>query len=97
MTTFAVEFQDRYGVEDFPAERVSEAIRYVLAQHAVEEGSAITVVITSDDEVRRLNAQFRGVEAPTDILSFPAEPLPDEIEDEEAPYLGDLIIAYPYA
>jgi probable rRNA maturation factor len=96
MTKFAVEVQDYYGVEDFPAERVSDAIGCVLAQHEVEEGSAVTVVITNDDEVRRLNAQFRGVDAPTDILSFPAEALPDEIEGE-VPYLGDLIIAYPYA
>jgi probable rRNA maturation factor len=41
------------------------------------------------------------VDAPTDILSFPAEPLPDlppELADlnDEPPYLGDLIIAYPY-
>lgn len=97
MTEFSVEIQDNYGVEDFPTQRVTEAIRHVLSRHEVEEGSAVTVVITNDDEVRRLNAQFRGVDAPTDILSFPADSLPDEIEDEEAPYLGDLIIAYPYA
>jgi probable rRNA maturation factor len=96
MTKFAVEFQDRYGVEDFPVQRVSDAVCHVLARHEVEEGSAVTVVIANDDEVRRLNAQFRGVDAPTDILSFPAEALPDEIEGE-VPYLGDLIIAYPYA
>jgi len=100
---FSIEIQDNYGVEDrvedggkpFPAQRVIEAIRHVLARHDVDPASAVTVVVTNDEEVRRLNAQFRGVDAPTDILSFPADALPDEIEGEP-PYLGDLIIAYPY-
>jgi len=29
-------------------------------------------------------------------LSFPADPLPPEIAEEEAPYLGDLIVGYAY-
>ncbi|MCC6564927.1 MAG: rRNA maturation RNase YbeY, partial [Chloroflexi bacterium] len=34
----------------------------------------------------------------TDVLTFPAYPLPDDIvqEMDEPPYLGDLVIAYPY-
>jgi probable rRNA maturation factor len=43
-----------------------------------------------------VNRQFRGIDAPTDVLSFPADEPPIEIDDEP-PYLGDLIIAYPYA
>jgi probable rRNA maturation factor len=52
-----------------------------------------------DDEIRHLNQQFRSVDAPTDVLSFPAEPemIPEdeEIEDEGL-YLGDLLLALPY-
>jgi len=36
------------------------------------------------------------VDAPTDVLSFPADEPPVAIPDEP-PYLGDLMIAYPYA
>ena len=95
MSVYVVDIQDEYGVPDFPTASVIDAIRSVLVRHEVEEGTAVTVVITDDAHVRSLNAEFRGVDAPTDILSFPADPLPEEIEGE-APYLGDLIIAYPY-
>ncbi len=95
MSVYVVDIQDEYGVADFPTGRVIDAIHNVLVRHEVEEGTAVTVVITDDEHVRSLNAEFRGVDAPTDILSFPADPLPEEIEGE-APYLGDLIIAYPY-
>jgi probable rRNA maturation factor len=50
------------------------------------------VVITDDDEIQQMNRQYRGVDAPTDVLSFPNEPLPGEDE----PYLGDLILSLPY-
>ncbi len=70
------------------------AAETVLNQHDLSDHE-LTVVIADNDEVSTLNQQYRGIEAPTDVLSFPAEALPEEIE--EVPYLGDIIIAYPYA
>jgi probable rRNA maturation factor len=95
MSVYVVDIQDEFGVEDFPTDRVIDAIRVVLDRHEVDAGTAVTVVVTDDEHVRQLNVEFRDVDAPTDILSFPADPLPEEIEGED-PYLGDLIIAYPY-
>src|SRR5579859_6689205 len=94
-TDSSIEIQDEYGVTNFPVQRVMAAIRYVLSRHEAASGSELTVVVTSNEQVRQMNAQYRGVDAVTDILSFPADPQPAEIEGE-APYLGDLIIAYPY-
>ncbi len=37
----------------------------------VARGRAITCLITTDTELRRLNRQFRGRDYPTDVLSFP--------------------------
>lgn len=95
MSTYEIEIQEEIEAVDFPYERIAEAIRYILAGHHVADRTGVTVVVSSDEHVRQLNAEFRKVDAPTDILSFPADPLPAEIEDEP-PYLGDLIIAYPY-
>ncbi|MDQ4088223.1 MAG: rRNA maturation RNase YbeY, partial [Pseudomonadota bacterium] len=40
----------------------------------------LSVRLTSDEQVRALNAQWRGKDRPTNVLSFPlAEP--DEFED----------------
>ena len=95
MTDYTVEIQDKYGVADFPAKRVTDAIRYVLKKHKTAPGTTLSVALFGDERVRKLNKQYRGVDAPTDVLSFPADPLPAGVEDEP-PYLGDLIIAYPY-
>jgi probable rRNA maturation factor len=95
MSEFEVEIQDEYGLTDFPTQRVTNAIKYVLTRENAPDGAALTVVLTDNEQVQRLNAQYREVDAPTDVLSFPADPLPEEIEDEP-PYLGDLLIACPY-
>lgn len=78
------------------AERLIQAIQTVLNAHEVSADTGLTVVVTDNDEVQSLNEQHRGISAPTDVLSFPADPLPEEIADEVV-YIGDLIIAYPYA
>jgi len=72
------------------------AAEAVLAHLKVDAPVEATLVITDDAQVRGLNRQFRGIDAPTDILSFPAE--------EHSPglptgtrYLGDMILAFPYA
>jgi probable rRNA maturation factor len=98
VTDFQVDIQDEYGVADFPAERVSAALFRLMAEHECNPGTSLSLVLTSDEQVQELNHQYRGVDAPTDVLSFPADPLPDEIleELEDDPYLGDLIIAVPY-
>lgn len=84
---------------------IRAAIVATLAAHTASD-AAVTVVLTTDDEVRALNAQFRGVDAPTDVLSFPAREtqpdaptlvLPAEMAAELERYLGDLVIAYPYS
>ena len=72
------------------------AVQTVLTQQNAEVESTLTVVITDNDSVADLNRQYRDVDSPTDVLSFPADEPPVEIPDEP-PYLGDLIIAYAYA
>lgn len=81
-------------------ERLIQAALCVLAQERENPHSAISIVLTDNATVAQLNREFRGIDAPTDVLSFPSDPLPpelaDELGDDEPPYLGDLVIAYPY-
>lgn len=50
-------------------------------------GGALTLLLTDDAALKRLNAQFRGKDKPTDVLSFPATANRED-------YLGDIAIAY---
>lgn len=76
--------------------RLRQAIALTAGRFLPDVPAAVSLMLSTDEDVHRLNMQFRQVDAPTDILSFPSgEPLlPDE---DEVAYLGDLIIAWPYA
>jgi probable rRNA maturation factor len=82
--------------QDYPldAAQLLWAAETVLRQH--DQPGALSIVVTDNTTVQGMNRQFRGIDAPTDVLSFPADfPLVDE--EDDVPYLGDLVIAYPYA
>ena len=49
----------------------------------VEDGSSMTVVFMSLDQIHELNKQYRNVDRPTDVISFP---------DDEEGYHGDIFI-----
>jgi probable rRNA maturation factor len=74
-------------------------VQHVLRIEAAPSDASLSVVITDDDEVRSLNRQFRGVDAPTDVLSF-ADDVPDPAfvdASGEPPYLGDVVLSFPRA
>lgn len=61
------------------------------AQQAVRLRGQVTVLLTTDAAIRKLNRRFRGIDKPTDVLSFPAG-------DEFAGHIaGDLAISIPTA
>lgn len=124
-----IDIQNEQGFR-VDVERLTQAALQVITQENAAPNSMVTVVITRDEDVQALNREFRGIDAPTDVLSFPAEPLPDSLmqemfdddepdddseesdddtldfdgdepddttDESDAPYLGDLVIAYPYA
>lgn len=63
------------------------AVRALETVNEASGGSA-TVVIVSDERIRRLNAEFRGKDSATDVLSFPFGE-----EGDEGRFLGDIIIS----
>jgi rRNA maturation RNase YbeY len=55
------------------------------------------VLLTNDERLRQLNATFRGIDEPTDVLSFPTRDLRPRVRGLAADaYLGDLAISVPY-
>jgi probable rRNA maturation factor len=94
------------NVEVDVAPKEQEAIKWIekALQSAVEAEELppveVSVTVTDNDEIRRLNREYRQVDRPTDVLSFPLWE-PDEewviAEEEEAVPLGDIVISLPKA
>jgi probable rRNA maturation factor len=62
---------------------------------AVRLNGEVTVLLTTDACLRKLNRHFRGKNKATDVLSFPAEsPFPGAVAEKIA---GDLAISVPTA
>ena len=74
-----------------PAE--NELIEWIniISQTIEIKGKSITIRTVDVPEIQELNKQFRGLDRPTNVLSFSSE-LPKEIEPD---YLGDIIICAP--
>lgn len=65
--------------------------RFLKAAHAaVRVRGKVSVLLTTDKEIRRLNRDFRGIDKATDVLSFPAA-------EVIAGVAGDLAISVPSA
>ncbi len=58
----------------------------------------LAVMLTDDAGIRTLNSNWRGIDKPTNVLSFPALPPTGAVGPDEAPrMLGDIAIAYETA
>jgi probable rRNA maturation factor len=54
-------------------------------------GGEVSIVLTDDSVIRSLNLDWRGIDKPTNVLSFPAS---GPAADEETRLLGDIVIAF---
>jgi probable rRNA maturation factor len=76
-------------------DRASEAVAAAAAALSSELGisaSEACVALSSDEQVARLNAAYRGKPGPTNVLSFPARSAaPTAIAQTR--FLGDLVLA----
>ncbi|HEX6385318.1 MAG TPA: rRNA maturation RNase YbeY [Anaerolineae bacterium] len=96
MPTFDVDIQRDVDVAEALVAQLQTAVETTLRQQQVEPPAALSLLLTGDEQIRQLNRDYRGLDQPTDVLSFPAgEALPGMAEAE--PYLGDVVISVPYA
>ena len=61
------------GVQD----KLCQVIRAALAAQGMDQGCEIDVLLTDNAGIRRVNQVTRGVDAPTDVLSFPMFDVPE--------------------
>lgn len=52
-------------------ETARQVIETALAQEGCPYEAEISLTLTTDEEIHKVNREFRGIDRPTDVLSFP--------------------------
>ena len=78
-------------------DELSLAVALVLAEEGVERPCILSCSVVSDERMRELNAEWRGVDRPTDVLSLECErPDDPDLAPGEPCELGDIVLAPAY-
>lgn len=83
-----------------------QVVRKVLEMEKCPYDAQVNLVLTDNEEIRRVNNEFRQIDAPTDVLSFPMIPFETPadytvVEEDESYFdldtdellLGDIMIS----
>lgn len=83
---------------DIAEDEICGLIDYILKDQSIDVPVSLSVTFTDDEEVHKLNAEYRGIDRTTDVLSF-ALTDPDEIALHDPSFgdleLGDIILSVP--
>jgi len=77
-----------------PAAQLRAFAKRVARKAPSTKGTGVSIVLAGDASVRRLNRDFRGKDATTDVLSFPSGVA--ELPDGTRP-LGEIVISVAQA
>jgi probable rRNA maturation factor len=100
--TLSIEFivQSPLWAAQPEAEAVMRHALAVAAATLSTRPAELAIVLTDDSAIRALNREWRGVDRPTNVLSFPVQrqPQPSAAEPESSGMLpmllGDIVIAF---
>lgn len=71
-------------------EKLIETVIEKAFEYENVEPRNVSVLICDNDEIKKLNGQFRDIDLPTDVLSFPMYDEDGELDPDE---LGDIVIS----
>jgi len=87
----AIEVDVQYATIYQPLPDTEDFSRWVAAALRKKTEAELTLRLVDEAESRQLNSKYRGVDAATNVLSFPVD-LPPGID---IPLLGDIVICAP--
>jgi probable rRNA maturation factor len=88
-----VEIKEEFD-QKIDASPLQDTAQKALAALGKSPDQDIQIIIADDESLQNLNNEFMGIDAPTDVLTFP---LDFDNPESGTVYLGDIIISYPQA
>ncbi|HWS24463.1 MAG TPA: rRNA maturation RNase YbeY [Anaerolineales bacterium] len=86
-----ITIDSKEGLQPFVHQNLlNQAVNTVFEHLAIVDELDVTVYLTDNEEIMELNAEWMGIEAPTDVLSFPSEEMNMDTGNQ---YLGDIVIS----
>lgn len=83
----------RGGNAAWDEDGIERLTRFALERMNVSDNCEVSISLVSVDEIRELNREYRGKDAPTDVLSFECDSPWDAELANECIELGDVVIA----
>ena len=59
----------------------------------IKKKVSLTILLSDNKNIKKLNKKFRNKNKATDVLSFPSE---KKINIKKSPYIGDIVFSYEY-
>ena len=59
----------------------------------IKKKVSLTILLSNNKNIKKLNKKFRNKNKATDVLSFPSE---KKINIKKSPYIGDIIISFEF-
>jgi probable rRNA maturation factor len=59
----------------------------------IKKKISLTILLSNNRNIKKLNNKFRNKNKSTDVLSFPSE---KKLDIKKSPYIGDIIISYEF-
>ncbi|MBE6638735.1 MAG: rRNA maturation RNase YbeY [Ruminococcaceae bacterium] len=69
---------------------ITRAVNAALKAEEFDRGAEVSVTMVSKEEIHALNLEQRGVDRPTDVLSFPM--FDEDFDNDELAVLGDIVL-----
>ena len=88
------------AISELPNEEklIKEVVSRVLEEEKVLPEVDVYITLTNNEEIHKINKEYRDVDRPTDVLSFPMYErdeiagLKNDTDDEIEKILGDIIV-----
>ena len=59
----------------------------------IKKKVSLTILLSNNKNIKKLNKKFRNKNKSTDILSFPSE---KKLNIKRSPYIGDIVVSYEF-